>query len=426
MKKIILSVAVATMALSTSAMAIDNVKASGLAKLIYQGVEDGTTAGSKQFDRTGASGQASVIMGLTADLSTGLSGGVEVTGVSTLGLENNLVSGTMTTNSGVNAGGRTGEAATDDQFWISQAYVAYTAGKTTAKVGIQELNTPLVFTEKWNVVKNTFQAVVLINQDIENVTLVGAYVGKGNSLDGTSGGITGGGGQMVNYDGKFESFHGGAYAAGAIANIAGVNAQAWYYDIDSILNVNGLSGDAYWLEADTKVAGVFVGAQYAGTETKGAGAGSSNSINAFAVKAAADVAGVHVYGAYSQVDDDASTGTALGFANFGTTDKTKLYTGTASVYADGATVAQEDTKAWKLGAKTKLADFALGASYTDVDYGANATNANDDGTAYDAFAATKVGPMGVKAIYTNYTRKGSTGVKEVDNTLVRLIVSAKF
>jgi hypothetical protein len=425
MKKIIISVAAAAMALSTSAMAIDNVKANGQAKLIYQATDNALLAGDKLFSQGSNAGQVGVVMGLSADLSSNLSGAVEVSAVSTLGLENNLVGGTMATNNGVNAGGRTGEAATDDQFWISQAYLAYTMGKTTAKVGIQELNTPLAFTEKWNVVNNTFQAIVLVNQDIENVTLVGAYVGKGNSLSGAAGNITGGGGQMVNYDGKFESFHGGAYAAGAVAKIGGINAQAWYYDIDDVLNAT-IAADAYWLEVDTKVAGIFLGAQYAGTETEGAGAATSNSINAFAVKVAADVAGVHVYGAYSQVDDDASAGTALGFANFGTGDKTKLYTGTASIYADGATVANEDTDAWKLGAKTKMAGIAFGASYTNVEYGNNAALANQDGQAWDAFVASKVGPVGVKAIYTNYTRDTNAGVKTFDRDTLRLIATAKF
>ena len=432
MKKIIISAAVAAMALSTSAMAIDNVKASGLAKLIYQGTDNALTAGDGQFDQTNAAGQASVIMGLTADLSTNLSGGVEVTGLSTLGLENNLVGTTMA----AQQAGSTlpaGEAITDDQFWISQAYIAYTMGKTTAKIGIQELDTPLAFTEKWNVAKNTFQAIVLVNQDIENVTLVGAYVGKGNSIQGTGSltALTGAGGTVVNYDGEFESFHGGAYAVGAITSIAGVNAQAWYYDIDTVLNVAGISADAYWLEADTKIdagaAKVFLGAQYAGTDTNEAGGG--NSLNAFAVKAAADVAGVNIYAAYSSVDDDAATATAsLGFANTATGDKTKLYTGTASIYADGATVANEDTKAWKIGAKTKMAGFAFGASYTDVDYGANTggTNDNDDAAAWDAFVGTSVGPVALKAIYTNFTQDNADGSKVTDKDTVRVIASAKF
>jgi len=443
MKKIIISVAAATMALSTSAMALDNVKAQGQAKLIYQMTDNALTAGDDLFNKTNNNAQASIHLGLSADLSTNLKGAVEVQSVSTLGLENSLVNGVMATNSGLNTGANgtvanNGEAATDDQFWISQAYLTYAMGNTIAKVGLQELNTPLAFTEKWNVVNNTFQAIALVNNDIKDVTLVGAYVGKSNAA---------GGGQTVNYDGRFNSFLDGAYAAGAVAKISGINAQAWFYNVQlaSAAPVVGEASDiqAYWLEADTKVSGIFLGAQYAGTDVDGT---AGQSLNAFALKVGGDIAGVHVFAAYSQVDDVANTATSTtsqGFANVATGDKTKLYTGTASIYADGATVATEDTKAWKIGAKTKIADIALAANYTNLDYGQNATSANvtggtasgttavtADGYAWDISAGTKVGPVALKAIYTQYDvdRNNATALtsKAADVSTLRLIASAKF
>jgi hypothetical protein len=289
-------------------------------------------------------------------------------------------------------------------------------GKTTAKVGIQELNTPMVFTEKWNVVNNTFQAIVLVNNDIKDVTLVGAYVGKDNSS------MTGAGGTVVNYDGEFESFHGGAYAFGAVAKIAGVNAQAWYYNADNVGNAatsrTGL--DAYWLEADTKIADmVFLGGQYAGTDLDNGG-----DINAWAVKAAVDVAGVNLYAAYSNVDDDGANAT-VGFSNLSTGDKTKLYTGTASIYADGATVANEDTKAWKVGVKGSVAGFGLGLEYTDIDQGIN--GANQDVEVIQGFVSKTVGPIALKAMYTEReTQSKVAGSTKADFDLFRLIASAKF
>jgi len=435
MKKIILSVAAATMALTTAASAIDNVKAHGQAKLIYQATDNALTVGDDLFNKTNNNGQASIHMGMSADLSTNLKGAIEVQGVSTLGLDNSLVTGTMATNGGTMAAT---EAETDDQFWISQAYLTYAMGNTIAKVGLQELNTPLAFTEKWNVVNNTFQAIALVNNDIKDVTLVGAYVGKSNAA---------GGGQTVNYDGRFNSFNDGAYAAGAVAKISGINAQAWFYNVQlaSAAPVVGQASDiqAYWLEADTKVSGIFLGAQYAGTDVDGT---AGQSLNAFALKVGGDIAGVHVFAAYSQVDDVANTATSTtsqGFANVATGDKTKLYTGTASIYADGATVSTEDTKAWKIGAKTKIADIALAANYTNLDYGQNATSTNvtngvasgttavtADGYAWDISAGTKVGPVALKAIYTQYEvdRNNATALtsKAADLSTLRLIASAKF
>jgi hypothetical protein len=419
MKKIILSAVVASMALTTAASAIENVKANGEAKLIYEpnggGTYNGTAVDNTLFDQNKAQGQASVKMGISADLSTNLSGAVEVSAVSTLGLENSLVDDTMATYHTTAGNTQNGDLKTDDQFWISQAYFSYKMGNTTAKVGLQELNTPFAFTEKWNVVNNTFQAMVLVNNDIKDVTLVGAYVGKSNGSTVS--------GSTVAYDGKFSSIAEGVYAVGAMTKIAGINASAWYYDMAQIDTTNDKGADAYWLEADTKVSGVFLGAQYARTNVD-----AGESLNAWAVKAGTDISTVHVFGAYSQVSDDTSgTGVNANFTNKATNDKTKLYTGTASIWADGAVVGIEDTTAWKLGASTKISDITLGASYTNVDYGQKAANSNGDAEAWDISAATKVGPVGLKAIYTEFEDHTSTGaINAWDVKTLRVIATAKF
>ena len=164
---------VAVMALGTSAFAIDNVKVNGDAKLWYQtseysGAAAGTGAGSQSeqdfFDKTAnSSADVKLSVGATADLLQNLSAGVKMTALTTLGLENNLV-GSTTTNK-ADAEGKSYQSATDmssldDQAWVEELYMAYTAGKTTAKVGRQALATPLAFTEDWNVVENTFEAAV--------------------------------------------------------------------------------------------------------------------------------------------------------------------------------------------------------------------------------------------------------------------------
>jgi len=409
MKKIILSVAAATMAFSTSAMAIDNVKANGIAKLIYQTHDTSTKDFGDQMTKDGTAAnsqaQAGVSLGLTADLSKNLSAGVEFSGVSTLGLENSLVGDTMATGT-ILPGTNTDGANTDDQLWMSQAYFSYNMGKTVAKIGLQELNTPLAFTEKWNVAKNTFQAIVLVNNDIENVTLVGAYVGKHNGASDQ---------KTVNYDGEFQSFGGsGAYAAGAMAKVQDVNLQAWYYNVNEV-------ADAYWLEADTKVAGIFIGGQFAGYDSKNVT--GAKDTNAYAVKVGGDLMGAHLYAAYSSVEDGNGN---TNYANVSTGDKTKLYTGTASIYGDGGRAAQEDTKGWKVGAKSKVAGIALGAAYSNYDKGTNGnTGTATDYDVIDFFAATKVGPVGLKAIYTDY-EVDPKGSASTTTKTIRIIASAKF
>jgi hypothetical protein len=70
-----------------------------------------------------------------------------------------------------------------DDIYLSKLYIAKQLGNTTLKLGRQELPkslSPFAFSEGWNVFKNTFDAIVAVNTDIPNTTLVGAYVAKGN------------------------------------------------------------------------------------------------------------------------------------------------------------------------------------------------------------------------------------------------------
>lgn len=424
---------VAVMVLGTGAFAIDNVKVNGEAKLWYQTTETegtatvGTTNGKDFFDHdTNSMANAKLSIGATADLLQNLSAGVKASTLTTLGLENNLVGDVSTTKFDAQ-GTKVGSAKLDDQSWIEELYLAYTMGKTTAKVGRQALSTPLAFTENWNITENTFEAAVLLNNDLPNTTLVGAWIGKHNSV-----GLlkpTTGRGTTIAYSGKFSTFGSdGAYAVAAInKSIPNTTVQAWYYNVGQI-------ADAYWLQADTKVLGmVNLGFQFAGMNPDSAVGGGTSDRNTemFALKASGDVAGINVYGAYSSVNDG-----TLGFSNVATGDKTMMYTGLGSVYFDGEIVAAPDTDAWKIGASTKMVPgVTLSASYGEAETGNNGGTAapfgglsvqNNDYSAWDVVASTKVGPMNLTAIYTEFDREDSAGAKTLDNALFRLVASLKF
>ncbi|MDD2781710.1 OprD family outer membrane porin [Sulfuricurvum sp.] len=424
---------VAVMALGTSAFAIDNVKVNGEAKVWYQTFETegtataATTNGKDFFDYdTNSMANVKLSIGATADLLQNLSAGVKASALTTLGLENNLVGDVSTTKFDAQ-GNNVGTAKLDDQSWVEELYLAYTMGKTTAKVGRQALSTPLAFTENWNITENTFEAAVLLNNDLPDTTLVGAWVGKHNGV-----GLlkpTTGRGTTIAYNGEFSTFGSdGAYAVAAInKSIPNTTVQAWYYNVGQI-------ADAYWLQADAKVLGmVNLGVQYAGMNPDSAlgGGTSDRSTEMFALKAAVDVAGVNVYGAYSSVNDG-----TLGFSNVATGDKTMMYTGLGSVYFDGEIVAAPDTDAWKIGASTKMVPgVTLSASYAEAETGNNGAAAaavaglslqDNDYSAWDVVASTKAGPVDLTAIYTEFDRENSVGVKTLDNALFRLIASLKF
>lgn len=431
---------VAVMALGTSAFAVDNIKVNGEAKLWYQTSEysgQGATAAAKAqdfFDKTTNSmAEARLSVGGSADLVQNLSLNVRMTAISTLGLENNLVGAIPSAK--YNNDGTSATNQLNDQSWMEIANIKYATKEFDVAMGRMALNTPLCFTENWNVVENTFEAAVA-HAYVGDTILAAAWVGKHNGVGllqpvdtSVTPNVEHGRGTTVAYGGDFHNFgKNGAYAAAAInKSVPNTTLQAWYYNVPNI-------ADAVWLQADTKVAGmVDLGAQYSNMNPKNLGTGTSDrSSDALAVKAAVDVAGVNIYAAYSKV----STGT-LGFANVATGDKTSLYTGLGSIYMDGEIVAAPDTKAWKVGASTKMVPgVTLSTSYCAAEVGNNegtagavqgAASVNTDFNAWDVVAATKVGPVDLTAIYTQLdkdVKANDTSDKTTDT--LRLIASLKF
>jgi len=364
MKLVKMSLAAAVL-LGASAFAIDNVKVSGDAKLFY-GTDDAGTL--DLFDKDNSYADTALRIGVTGDLLKGVSFGATANAVSTLGLENNLVSDTWTGAHGVRANAGSFPVQVDDAAWMSELWVAATLGKTTAKIGRMELDTPLAFSEKWSIVANTFDAAVLINQDLPDTTLVGAWVGKGNGVNplGALGlgtlNSTPIGDNVVGAGAQFSTFmNSGAYAAAIVNNsFKPLTAQAWYYNVSNI-------ADAYWLQADINcqmVKGLTVGAQYANMDPKGALSGLDDS-SAYAFKLGYSMDALTVSAAYSDVDKDGT----LKIANVATNNlggaQSKLYTETWWSYG---VVGAPDAESINVTAEYNASVAKLGAYYTNTDF----------------------------------------------------------
>ena len=418
MKKIITSAIAATAIMSTAAQAeIKNVEFDGNIKFLYQTTDRThdtvTTTDTGLFTRgnnagTGAAfggasaGGAHLMLGANAEVGDGYKLKFEVQALSSLGLEGNVVNTTTW-------GG-------DIEAWnTSQAYITKKLGKTNVKIGRQELNTPLLFTEKWNVGKNTFDAAVVTNSDIPNVTLVGAYVGKHNS----------GGANAVNYGGSARTVWmgdtttvggnetqfsqlgvSGAMAFAAIATpMDNLTAQLWYYNVKSSLT-------AIWAQADMKkIADILsVGVQYSNVDPDGL-----NDSTIWATKVGANVSGINVFAAYSDADKDG----VAGFANLATSDKTKIYTGTGSIYMDGVVTAP-GAQTFKVGAGTKVGDVKVGASYAKAD---DVLVSGADISAWDVKASGKVSGLNLTAIYTSMKNDTTTfGGHQMDTLRIVTVI----
>lgn len=181
MKKTLVSLA-AVAALSTGAMAADksiDIKATGQAVIYYETHSSGADKAPDIFDKDASAANVGVELNFGADLGNSFTLGTQISYIGTAGLENNLVVKTKQTAG--NMGDTTSELA------LSKIFVAKKISNTTLKIGRQALPkslSPLAFTEGWNVFKNSFDAILVVNSDVSDTTIVGAYVSSANSTVG--------------------------------------------------------------------------------------------------------------------------------------------------------------------------------------------------------------------------------------------------
>jgi len=407
---------VAALLVGSSAFAIENVKVSGDVKAYYS-TDDATTGGianvvgggaksDSLFNAGSSAAQFALGLGVTADLAKGISAGAHATVLTTLGVEGQLVNNVWE-----------GTNGTSDSWMIDEAWVAATMGKTTAKIGRMELDTPLTHTEKWSVAKNTFESVVLLNQDIPDTTLVAAYVGGSNSNSAVNNGFghgtaapAAGIANLVQTEGgtnntTFSQYYNGAFAVAAINNsFKPLTVQAWYYDAPQFL-------DAYWLQADLGMEGIMAGVQY--TQT------NYNKSNVFPIAKDADNDAVAVMLGYNGMKDIATIKVA--YSTTGTeTDSTlglgaganiATYNGTANshskLYTEAwwnyAYITRADTDAWNVTIESPVNGmFDLGVYYTHTTTGDNnavVPAADIDMDEFTVTASKTVGPLDATLAY---------------------------
>jgi len=322
MKKIIISAAVAAMALSTSALAADkgiDITTTGQGVVYYQTSDTGDNS---MFGQDNSSANVGLQLNLDADLKNGFTFGAQLSYLGTAGLEKNLVSDTRQVSAGSSLwAGLDGD--TTNELALTQINVAKTVGNTTVKLGRQELPkslSPFAYSEGWNVFKNTFDAILAINTDIPDTTLVGAYVsgGTGMSLDSTSNLVAGQTGLDVN---------GAAYMLTAQnKSIPMTTLTGSYYDVSKVGGANSNNANAMWLDAAIAGAdmplGLSVGIQGGQIAVDLATMPAAEDTTAFGVKVGlAPVEALNIGLAFTSVDDG-----TVAIKNFGTGIKSPLYT----------------------------------------------------------------------------------------------------
>ena len=208
---------------------------------------------------------------------------------------------------------------------LSEAYVAYNIGKTTAMVGRMFLDTPLVSGSGSRIIKEAFEGAAVINTDLPNTTLIAGYVQKFQSRtdrDGNVGEFTK---NFSTNSGPNVDLDNGGYTLAVInKSITGLTLTAAYAYADAYL----YSSDASDVVLDGGVHVGYVEALYEGKiGTVGYTFGiqdyynkfndvknayfSDDTANLFAVKAGLSYVGINATIAYSQSSDDDIPGGAV-------------------------------------------------------------------------------------------------------------------
>ncbi len=275
-----------------------NLKTSGQAVIYYQTAD--SFGDADLFDHApNSKANAGLQLNISSDLGDGFGLGYQGTFLGTLGLEKNAVGGVMQ---------KAGEELND--FATTKIFLTKKLGNTTLKFGRQALPkslSPLAFSENWNVFQNTFDAMVAINSDIPDTTVVGAYVSKSNNHGDLS---------------QFDDMAGGALPSGGymvtIANksVKEVPVTLSYYSLPDV--AGGEGGYALW--GDVQIdAGIPVKFGLQGGEISPEN--GLDETTAFGAKITGQAGNISGTLAYSTVDDG-----SIAIQNVGTGNKTPLYT----------------------------------------------------------------------------------------------------
>ena len=195
MNKIILSLLAISVVTSATEAEKSDTTVDGKAQLYYY-----TTDGDKLFSDESANAGGAVTLNVSHKFSDAVSANFTAIGYDSLG---SSVGGAME-----------GSRHTSDAYF-GNANIVATMGGTTAIVGRQQLDTPMLGSFDWLLAPSHFEAGTLVHK-MDNITFIGAYVTK---LRANNSGT------------EFTKLADDNYALG-MAYSGVVDANLWYYNID--------------------------------------------------------------------------------------------------------------------------------------------------------------------------------------------------
>jgi hypothetical protein len=408
MKKTMVSLA-AVAALTTGAFAADkgiDIVTTGQAVVYYQTTDSDAVANSSLFNQDDSVANVGVQLNFDADLKNDFTFGSQLTYLNTAGLENNLVGNVAQNNSNTLSATAIGGSTTDD-IMLTKIFVAKKIANTTVKIGRQELPaslSPLAFTESYSAFNNTFDAIVAVNTDLPNTTVVAAYVSGSNTAGdlGTMQPLQANGALAVNS---------GAYMLTAQTTVIPMTTlTATYYSLQDVATTN--DADAYWVDAQITdkgfPMGLTVGLQYGNISPDTV----YDDTTAYGIKASIQpMETLTLSAAYTSVDNDG----AVTVTNVGGGDS-PLYT---QIDSNGADIGGIDNDSWMLSAGYSLGEMGdLTVAYADTDSGL----ANNDMSELDLVYTVAAAGVDYLVAYVMINEEAASS----DSDTVRVVARYNF
>ena len=318
--------------------ALKNGKIGGEAKIWYQ--TNDNNANKHIFDSENSWFDAGIRLGYNTDTYKGFGIGVNFYAVDDLGAYETWADRSMMNVDHSDVG-----------TWLGEAYISYEIENTSAKLGRQNIKSPLVNSDGWALFPNNFEAITVKNSDIPDTALIGGYVWEERWLK--------------SQDQEFNDFHDGVVMLGVInKSIPDTDLVAWFYhadDDDMSASVSDDNTIATYLEAKTKIDIFNLGAQYIRIDPdKSVG----DSTDAIAAMISVKLGILNASAAYSYVGDGALPVAKLSDHRI----KTPIYTKT--IAGDGDIAGRPDSESFRLSAAVSPLDhlnLTAGYAYYSMD-----------------------------------------------------------
>ncbi len=223
---------------------------------------------------------------------------------------------------------------------LSEAYLQYTYDNTTFKGGRQFISTPLLAGSGSRLIKEAFEAYLVVNTDISDTTLVAGVITKYQTR-------TDGAGDVGNFDKIGTDGVRTIYVKNK--SIANLTVQAQYADVvDTAVDI--------YVDAKYDFGPVYVASQYYNTNYDAAGTQDSSM---YGLKVGGNINALDLFAGYTSTDDDGDVLRGLGQAAYA------QYTATTKTA--GASAFTAGTDAWQVGAGYKFGALKTKVRYTSFD-----------------------------------------------------------